>query len=90
MCGFAGIASSSNDGYIDQTLIGRMTDGLFHRGPDDHGYYFDSDIGMGFRRLSIIDLDSGHQPMSNEDGTIWICFNGEIYNFQILRSRLRS
>ena len=53
-------------------------------------YYFDSGIGMGFRRLSIIDLDLGHQPMSNEDGTIWICFNGEIYNFQILRNRLSA
>lgn len=90
MCGFVGIASSSNDQYIDQTLIGHMTDSLYHRGPDDYGYHFDGGIGMGFRRLSIIDLDLGHQPMSNEDGTIWICFNGEIYNFQILRNRLTS
>ena len=57
MCGFVGIASSSNDKYIDQTLIGHMTDSLYHRGPDDYGYHFDGGIGMGFRRLSIIDLD---------------------------------
>src|SRR6267378_8310957 len=65
-----------------------MADTIHHRGPDDEGYYVSGPIGLGFRRLSIIDLQCGHQPLSNEDGTIWIVFNGEIYNFQELREFL--
>ncbi len=61
-----------------------------HRGPDDEGYYFSGPVGLGFRRLSIIDLATGHQPLSNEDGTVWIVFNGEIYNFEELRDDLPS
>ena len=53
-----------------------------HRGPDDHGSYFDGPVGLGFNRLSIIDLSGGHQPMSDADETVWVVFNGEIYNFQ--------
>jgi len=69
-----------------------MNDALAHRGPDDQGVYVgdDSSIALGHRRLSIIDLDGGHQPMCNEDGTIWTVFNGEIYNFQDLRRKLKS
>ena len=67
-----------------------MADTIQHRGPDDEGYYVSGPVGLGFRRLSIIDLKSGHQPLSNEDGTIWIVFNGEIYNFQELRTFLQS
>ena len=67
-----------------------MANAIAHRGPDDEGYYLSGQIGLGFRRLSIIDLSGGHQPLSNEDGTIWIVFNGEIYNYQQLRQFLIS
>ena len=67
-----------------------MTDSLAHRGPDDQGLYVDERAGLGHRRLSIIDLGGGRQPMSNEDGSLWIVFNGEIYNYQELRQRLQD
>ena len=67
-----------------------MTDASVHRGPDDEGFYLSGGIGLGHRRLSIIDLAAGHQPMSNEDGTIWVVFNGEIYNFPELRDFLAA
>jgi asparagine synthase (glutamine-hydrolysing) len=67
-----------------------MADTIQHRGPDDEGFYFSGPIGLGFRRLSIIDLNTGHQPISNEDGSVWITFNGEIYNYQELRHYLLS
>jgi asparagine synthase (glutamine-hydrolysing) len=67
-----------------------MADTIHHRGPDDEGYYASGPVGFGFRRLSIIDLSTGHQPLSNEDGTVWIVFNGEIYNYQELRKSLIS
>jgi asparagine synthase (glutamine-hydrolysing) len=67
-----------------------MADAMVHRGPDDDGYYVSGPVGFGFRRLSIIDLATGHQPISNEDGTVWIVFNGEIYNYQELREDLVS
>ena len=67
-----------------------MTDRLVHRGPDDAGSYRDDHAALGFRRLSIIDLAGGHQPLSNEDGTVWTVFNGEIYNYPALRRRLEA
>lgn len=67
-----------------------MADTIHHRGPDDEGYYTSGPVGFGFRRLSIIDLNTGHQPISNEDGTVWIVFNGEIYNYQELRRHLQT
>lgn len=67
-----------------------MADTIHHRGPDDEGYYVSGPVGFGFRRLSIIDLNTGHQPISNEDGTIWIVFNGEIYNYKELREELQA
>lgn len=67
-----------------------MADTIQHRGPDDEGYYVSGPVGFGFRRLSIIDLNTGHQPISNEDGTVWIVFNGEIYNYQELRQHLQT
>jgi asparagine synthase (glutamine-hydrolysing) len=67
-----------------------MADTIAHRGPDDEGYYVSGPVGLGFRRLSIIDLATGHQPLSNEDGTVWIVFNGEIYNYQELRTFLQA
>lgn len=67
-----------------------MTNTLIHRGPDDEGYYISGPVGLGFRRLSIIDIAGGHQPMSDQEQSVWVIFNGEIYNFQELRSRLES
>jgi len=75
---------------VSPTLVQAMADTISHRGPDDEGYYVSGSIGLGFRRLSIIDLDTGHQPISNEDGSVWIVFNGEIYNYPELREFLLS
>ena len=79
-----------SEATVSPALVKTMADTIQHRGPDDEGYYVSGPVGLGFRRLSIIDLKSGHQPLSNEDGTIWIVFNGEIYNFQELRTFLQS
>ncbi len=76
------------DASVAPTLLKRMADTIAHRGPDDEGYYVSAPIGLGFRRLSIIDLSAGHQPLANEDGTVWIVFNGEIYNYRALREQL--
>jgi asparagine synthase (glutamine-hydrolysing) len=76
------------DATVSRALVKAMADTMYHRGPDDEGYYLSGPIGLGFRRLSIIDLQSGHQPVSNEDGTVQIIFNGEIYNYQELRAFL--
>lgn len=90
MCGIVGKVHF-NGSPVDQQLIRRMAGAIKHRGPDDEGSYFHDGVGFGFRRLSIIDLSpAGHQPMCNEDGTIWIIFNGEIYNFQELRPDLEK
>src|SRR5258708_40140405 len=67
-----------------------MTRTMVHRGPDDEGYYLEGPLGLGFRRLSIIDLEGGHQPMSDREETVWVVFNGEIYNFPELRSELNA
>ncbi|MFH0774861.1 MAG: asparagine synthase (glutamine-hydrolyzing) [bacterium] len=89
MCGICG--KLTLDGTPPQKdLLLRMCDTLRHRGPDDEGVYIGKNIGLGHRRLSIIDLSTGHQPLSNEDGTIWIVFNGEIYNFLELRPNLTN
>lgn len=74
----------------DKLLVERMTAALRHRGPDDEGYYINGVAALGQRRLSIIDLGGGRQPMCNEDGTVWVSFNGEIYNFQELRKTLED
>jgi len=79
-----------SEATVSPALLKAMADTIYHRGPDDEGYYVAGPIGLGFRRLSIIDLQRGHQPVSNEDGTIQIIFNGEIYNFQELRAFLLS
>lgn len=85
MCGIAGYW-----GLNDKSLLERMTDVLKPRGPDDSGYFMDERVGLGMRRLSIIDLTTGKQPIHNEDETLWIVFNGEIYNFQELRMVLEK
>lgn len=89
MCGIAGTLNLDNS-RVDKRALHRMMGSLVHRGPDDEGIYVDGPVGLGFRRLSIIDLEGGHQPLSNEDGSIWIIFNGEVYNFQELRQDLEK
>ena len=79
-----------SEATVSPRLVKAMADTILHRGPDDEGYYVSGPIGLGFRRLSIIDLSSGHQPISNEDGSVQIVFNGEIYNYQELRAFLLS
>jgi len=88
MCGICGKLDLQGNGPVDQALVRRMTDAVHHRGPDDEGFYFFGPIGLGHRRLSIIDLNTGQQPVSNENKTVWIVFNGEIYNYQELREDL--
>ncbi|MGC2657054.1 MAG: asparagine synthase (glutamine-hydrolyzing) [Bryobacteraceae bacterium] len=88
MCGIAGFVL--RDGPADARLVRTMCDQIRHRGPDDEGIYTAGGCGLGMRRLSIIDLAGGHQPISNEDGTSWIVFNGEIYNYQPLRNDLTA
>lgn len=92
MCGIAGILSLAPDAPVDGALLPRMAAQLVHRGPDDEGVYVDPQrrCGLSFRRLSIIDLTGGHQPLSNEDRTVWLVFNGEIYNFRALRAALEG
>lgn len=89
MCGITGIYYR-NGNAADSDILKRMTAELAHRGPDEEGFYHKGSIGFGHRRLSIIDLSTGQQPLSNEDGTIWICFNGEIYNYQSLKKILEE
>ncbi|MGH7111961.1 MAG: XrtA/PEP-CTERM system amidotransferase [Stellaceae bacterium] len=88
MCGVAGIFDLRGDSPIDPVLLRRMTRVLGHRGPDGEGYHLGPGIGLGFRRLAIIDLAGGDQPIYNEDRTVCVIFNGEIYNFQSLRADL--
>jgi len=90
MCGICGIFEPGRDTTVEQAVLRKMADSIRHRGPDDEGFYTSQGIGLGFRRLSIIDLAGGHQPLSNEDGSVWIAFNGEVYNFEELNRRYLS
>ena len=89
MCGIAGfVGGEARSAPEAHAVIQQMCDVIEHRGPDDEGFYVEADVALGMRRLSIIDLVTGRQPISNEDGSIWIVFNGEIYNHQELREEL--
>ncbi len=90
MCGFVGIFETRETREIDAALLARMNDTLVHRGPDDSGYHIGPGIGLGHRRLSIIDLSGGRQPMFNEDNSVAVVYNGEIYNFQEITKELRE
>ena len=90
MCGICGAAWTESSRIISDRDLSTMVDRLAHRGPDDSGVYRDDFAALGFRRLSIVDLAGAHQPLSNETGTIWTVFNGEIYNFPALRHRLEA
>src|SRR5579872_1239320 len=90
MCGICGQFNFGSAEPIDRRTIEAMTRSMVHRGPDDEGFHIDGQIGFGFRRLSIIDLGGGHQPMSDVEESVWVIFNGEIYNFIELRRELES
>src|ERR1043166_7876410 len=88
MCGICGIVNVDRSAPVEPDLIERMTTVLVHRGPDDDGYFVEANAGFGHRRLSIIDLGGGKQPIFNEDESILIVFNGEIYNYADLTAEL--
>lgn len=88
MCGICGLAQPRGRPPIPPELLGDMLASIVHRGPDDEGRHVEADVALGVRRLSIIDVEGGHQPLSNEDGTVWIAYNGEAYNFPEVRSEL--
>ena len=92
MCGIAGMfePETTMGATERREVLRRMCDRIEHRGPDDEGFYVEGGVALGMRRLSIIDLFSGHQPISNEDGSVWIVFNGEIYNYREIRDELIS
>src|SRR5262245_6650325 len=90
MCGIAGILAFDPRDRVDEHRLMRMRDEMRHRGPDGAGVFLDGPVGLAHRRLSIVDVDAGHQPMSNEDGSVWVVFNGEIYNHADLRPGLEQ
>src|SRR5712692_3497518 len=88
MCGIVGVGGSSGR-PVDDAVLRSMNDALWHRGPDDEGYLVREQVGLGMRRLSIIDVVGGRQPVHNEDKSVWAVFNGEIYNYDELRDDLQ-
>lgn len=90
MCGICGMVNTHNKEKVSLDILLRMRDALIHRGPDDAGELLDMNVGLAMRRLNVIDLNTGHQPIHNEDETVWIVFNGEIYNFLELRNDLEK
>jgi len=88
MCGITGIVQFNRDKAIAPAVLKNMCDSIYHRGPDDDGLYMSRNVGLGFRRLSIIDLSTGHQPLSNQNDSVYIVFNGEIYNYLEQRQKL--
>src|SRR5690348_16294671 len=90
MCGICGIVDLERRSRVERGRLADMAQQIVHRGPDDEGFYIDGNVGLAMRRLSIVDLQTGHQPLSNEDGSIWLVYNGEIYNHQDLRRELSA
>src|SRR6478672_2485363 len=90
MCGIAGIFDTLARRDVHHGILSRMNDSLRHRGPDEEGFHIEPGLGLAHRRLSIIDLATGQQPLYNEDGTICVVFNGEIYNYQELIPELTA
>src|SRR5210317_1658953 len=90
MCGITGIFDTKAQREIPRDLLSRMNETQFHRGPDEGGLHIEPGLGFGHRRLSIIDLSSGQQPLFNEDGTVVVTYNGEIYNFPDLTNELKA
>ena len=90
MCGLCGVLNFDGQAPVDREGLAAMTATLQNRGPDDLGYYLSGPVGLGHRRLSIIDLETGHQPLGNEDGSVWIVYNGELYNYPEIRASLEK
>jgi asparagine synthase (glutamine-hydrolysing) len=90
MCGIVGVMRPGRGQIPEQGMLRLMTSTLTHRGPDDEGYHLEPGVGLGFRRLSIVDLSGGHQPLTNEGESIWLVLNGEIYNHAELRPELEA
>jgi asparagine synthase (glutamine-hydrolysing) len=90
MCGICGLVYTDRGQKVLRSLLEAMNRQIVHRGPDEDGFYVSENIGLAMRRLSIIDLKTGQKPLTNEGGTVWIVFNGEIYNHQELRRQLEA
>src|ERR1700758_4528928 len=90
MCGICGQYNFGDQAPVSRQNVEQMASSISHRGPDDEGYYVAGPLGLGFRRLSIIDLEGGHQPMSDQEESVWVIFNGEIYNFPELKHELEA
>ena len=90
MCGICGQLNFESSAPVRRADLEAMAQSIAHRGPDDEGYFIAGPLGLGFRRLSIIDLSGGHQPMSDGEESVWVVFNGEIYNFPELKRELQS
>jgi len=90
MCGICGIFHPDPRRHVERDTLAEMNSQIVHRGPDDDGFFVEGNVGLAIRRLSIIDVKTGHQPISNEDGSLWIVYNGEIYNHQELRAQLQA
>jgi len=90
MCGIVGNVLANPDQSVDRAVLKLMTDRIAHRGPDDEGFFVRGPVGLGVRRLKIIDLEGGHQPLSDETGKIWVAYNGEIYNYRELGTTLEA
>ena len=90
MCGICGKVIYERSGVVDEGTLRTMMGAMAHRGPDDEGVYLSGPVGLGHRRLSIIDLATWKQPISNEDNTVWVVFNGEIYNYRELKAELKK
>src|SRR3954467_13534693 len=88
MCGIAGVLYFDRERPVERALLKAMADRIAHRGPDAEGFWVDRGVGLAHRRLSIIDLAAGRQPLGNEDGSVQVVFNGEIYNYPDLRHHL--
>lgn len=85
MCGLAGIHFDSHEALVDRARLEHMVAAVRHRGPDGTGFHVEPGVGLGHARLSIIDLEGGAQPVHNEDSTVWISYNGEVFNYLELR-----
>src|SRR5437773_10031655 len=90
MCGICGIVYSGEERRVQRDTLAQLNTQIVHRGPDDDGFFVEGNVGLAMRRLSIIDIRTGQQPISHEDESLWIAYNGEIYNHRELRSTLEA